>query len=50
MAEMVFSVIKRVFREYLMGRSFSNMVREMILKVSLYNLLKSLNPATPTRA
>jgi len=46
MAETAFSVIKRLFGEYVMARSFSNMVREMILKASLYNLLMSLNPAT----
>jgi len=46
MAETAFSVIKRLFGEYVMARSFSNMVREMILKASLYNLFMSLNPAT----
>jgi hypothetical protein len=46
MAETAFSVIKRVFGEYVMARSFSNMVREMMLKASLYNLFMSLNPAT----
>ena len=50
MAETAFSVIKRVFGEYVMARSFSNMVREMILKASLYSLFMSLNPATPTGA
>jgi len=50
MAETAFSVYKRLFGEYVMARSFSNMVREMILKASLYNLFMSLNPATPTRA
>jgi hypothetical protein len=46
MAETAFSVYKRLFGEYVMARSFSNMVREMILKASLYNLFMSLNPAT----
>jgi len=49
MAETAFSVIKRVFGEYVMARSFPNMVGEMLLKASLYNLFMSLNPATPTR-
>jgi IS5 family transposase len=44
MAETAFSVIKRVFGEYVMARSFPNMVQEMLLKVSLYNLFMSLNP------
>jgi hypothetical protein len=46
MAETVFSVFKRAFGEYVMARSFSNMVREMIMKASLYNLFMSFNPAT----
>jgi hypothetical protein len=46
MAETAFSVYKRLFSEYVMARSFSNMVREMILKASLYDLFMSLNPAT----
>ena len=46
MAETAFSVYKRLFGEYVMARSFSNMVREVILKASLYNLFVSLSPAT----
>jgi hypothetical protein len=46
MAETAFSVYKQLFGEYVMARSFSNMVREMILKASLYNLFMSFNPAT----
>jgi hypothetical protein len=41
---------QRVFGEYVMAQSFPNMVGEMLLKASLYNLFMSLNPATPTRA
>jgi hypothetical protein len=44
MAETAFSVIKRAFGEYVMARSFPNMVGEMLLKASLYNLFMSLNP------
>ena len=38
MAETVFSSMKRMFGEYVSARRFPNMVKEMILKVSLYNL------------
>ena len=44
MAETAFSVIKRVFGEYVMAWSFPNMVEEMSLKAFLYNLFMSLNP------
>ena len=46
MAETAFSVYKRLFGEYVIARSFSSMVREMILKAFLHNLFKSFNPAT----
>ena len=46
MAETAFSVFKRVFGEHVAARSFPNMVREMLLKASLYNLFMSLNPST----
>jgi Transposase DDE domain len=35
--ETVFSFIKRMFGEYVSARKFPNMVKEMILKASLYN-------------
>jgi len=38
MAETIFSSLKRMFGEYATARKFPNMVKEMILKVSLYNL------------
>jgi hypothetical protein len=38
MAESVFSAIKRMFGEYVMARNYQNMVKEMFLKVSLYNM------------
>jgi hypothetical protein len=41
-AETVFSSIKRMFGEYVSATRFQNMVKEMILKVSLYNLFKRL--------
>jgi len=44
MAETAFSTFKRLFGEHVMARSLPNMVREMLLKASLYNLFTSLNP------
>jgi hypothetical protein len=41
-AETVFSYIKRMFREHTSATKFHNMVKEMILKVSLYNLFRRL--------
>lgn len=38
MAETVFSSLKRTFGEYVTARRFPNMVKEMALKASLYNL------------
>ena len=40
MAETVFSSIKRMFGEYVSAIKCQNMIKEMILKVSLYNLLE----------
>ena len=37
-AESVISAIKRMFGEYIMARNYQNMVKEMFLKVSLYNM------------
>ena len=39
-AETVFSSIKRMFGEYTSATKFQNMVKEMIMKVSLYNLFR----------
>ncbi len=42
-AETVFSCMKRMFdREYVTAIRFENMIKEMILKASLYNLFQSL--------
>ena len=41
-AETAFSSIKRMFGEHASASSFQNMVKEMILKVSLYNLFTRL--------
>src|SRR3954471_252659 len=41
-AETVFSSIKRMFGEQASATKFQNMVKEMILKVSLYNLFRRL--------
>lgn len=40
--ESVFSCIKRMFGEYVAAIRFDNMVRELILKASLYNLFLSM--------
>ena len=41
-AETVFSSIKRMFGEYTSATRFQNMVKEMILQVSLYKLFRRL--------
>ena len=40
--EAVFSCIKRMFGEYVTAIRFENMIKEMILKASLYNLFQSI--------
>ena len=40
--ETVFSCIKRMFGEYVSAIRFENMVKEMILKASLYNLFQTI--------
>jgi hypothetical protein len=42
MVETAFSSIKRMFGEYVSATRFQNMVKEMMLKVSLYNLFKRM--------
>jgi hypothetical protein len=42
MVETVFSCIKRMFGEYVTAISFENMIKEMILKASLYNWFQSI--------
>jgi hypothetical protein len=37
-AESVFSAMKRMFGEYVMARNYQNSVKELFLKVSLYNM------------
>jgi len=41
-AETVFSCLKRRFGEYVYSIKFNNMVKEMILKASLYNKMISV--------
>jgi hypothetical protein len=41
-AETAFSTIKRTFGEYISATRFENMVKEMMIKVSLYNLFRRL--------
>ena len=42
MAETAFSTLKRTFGEYVSATKFSNMVKEMMIKVSLYNLFRRI--------
>jgi transposase len=41
-AETIFSTIKRTFGEYVSATRFQNMVKEMMIKVSLYNLFRRI--------
>ena len=41
-AETAFSTLKRTFCEYVSATRFENMVKEMMIKVSLYNLFRRL--------
>lgn len=41
-AETAFSTIKRTFGEYISATRFQNMIKEMMIKVSLYNLFRRL--------
>ncbi len=40
--ETVFSCIKRMFGEYATAIRFENMIKEIMLKASLYNLFQSI--------
>ena len=42
MSETVFSAIKRMFGEYTFATRFQNMVKEMMIKVSLYNMFRRI--------
>ena len=42
MAETAFSSIKRMFGEYVYATKFDNRVKEMMIKVSLYNLFRRI--------
>jgi hypothetical protein len=42
MAETAFSCVKRMFGEHTSATKFQNMVKEMIMKGSLYNLFSRL--------
>ena len=41
-AETAFSTIKRTFGEYVSATRFQNMVKEMMIKISLYNLFRRI--------
>jgi hypothetical protein len=43
MVEAILSCLKRLFGEYVMAKKWLNMVKEILLKVSLYNIFISLN-------
>jgi hypothetical protein len=38
----VISAIKRMFGEHVMAKNYQNMVKEMFLKVSLYNMFAGM--------
>ena len=40
--EIIFTIIKRMFGEYVYSVKFENMVKEMMLKASLYNKIISI--------
>ena len=40
--ETVFSAIKRMFGEYVSTTKLENMIKEMMMKVSLYNLFRRM--------
>lgn len=42
MVETVFSAMKRMFGEYVMARNYPNIVKEMFLKASLYNMFATM--------
>jgi hypothetical protein len=42
MAETAFSSIKRMFGEYTSATKFQNMVKDMTMKISLYNLFRRI--------
>ena len=41
-AETVFSCMKRMFEEYVTAIRFENMIKEIVLKASLYNWFQSI--------
>lgn len=41
-AETAFSTIKRTFGEYTSATKFENMIKEMLIKISLYNLFRRI--------
>ncbi len=44
MAESAFSSIKRVFGEHITSVKWRNIVNELLLKASIYNLFMAMNP------
>jgi len=46
MAETAFSTFKRLFGEYASSIKFKHMIKEMLIKASLYNLFTAMTPRT----
>jgi hypothetical protein len=44
MAESAFSAIKRIFGEHITSIKWENIVKELLLKASIYNLFMAMNP------
>lgn len=44
MAESAFSSIKRIFGEHITSVKWANIVKELLLKASIYNLFMAMNP------
>jgi transposase len=44
MAESAFSAVKRVFGEHISSIKWGNIVKELLLKASIYNLFMAMNP------
>ncbi|MCJ7560219.1 hypothetical protein MUO79_06330 [Candidatus Bathyarchaeota archaeon] len=44
MVESAFSSIKRVFGEHIVSIKWKNIINELLLKASIYNLFMAMNP------
>ena len=50
MAESAFSSIKRVFGEHISSIKWGNIVKELLLKASIYNLFMAMNPSPTSKS